>query len=260
MKTARRQELRTNELSHQIEQVGDKLKRNWPASTVALGVALVVIIGVYWYLNHQNTRVMEGWAKLSAGLKEVDTSVSEQIDDYTQVAKENITPSLTAAAWLRVGDTAMDKLVRPKSPEDGAIKNEATPAELTQIARDAFTKVATEFSGEATAAGHALMSLGVLSENQGDFAKATEYYKKLIDDGRFKNLPLRQEAQFRLAQLDTWSKPIQFVAAPPPVVGPTTPPMGDLGTAQPAAKTEPVNATATAQPRPAPTTQPASGN
>jgi len=289
MKTTRRQELRTNDLSYQIEQIGDYLKRNATAITVIVVALVALALAGIWYYNRRTTRLMDAYAELVR----VDPNEQpvDQIRRYKSVASEQIDPTLTTTAWLDAGNLALSQLAAPKTkaPDDSAGAGEAKSSEtadqneLAKTAEEAFTKVLSAAKDNPAARGRAMMGMGVLEEDRRHFDKARQWYKKVIDDPQLANLPFRSEAQFRLEGLNAWSEPVEFPPPPPMVmlsfkgqpVGPgdlTTPetitrpttrsvPSGSAAqpppTSQPAGASSPTQSGA-AQPPP-PTTQPAAG-
>src|SRR5882672_5049823 len=107
MKTARRQELRTNELSVQIDQISETVKQNYTSIiTIVVGVA-VVVGGIYWYFSSSRNRLMEGWATLSVRGDKPDPE--RDISKYEDVIAQSLDPKLNAAAWLKIGETAMSQ-------------------------------------------------------------------------------------------------------------------------------------------------------
>lgn len=208
MKTERRQELRTNDLSEQIEQIGDYVRKNSIALTAIVLAAAIVFGGYFWYRSHQRAKVDAGWATLSRLSREpTDAVVISQIE---AVANEDLAPSLTTEALLLIGETAMRKMtptagVAALSPEDVAA--------WAARAKTAFEGVIRRFPGETIAVGTAMIQLGVLHENQSDMAAAREVYERLRGDERFQHTPYKELAELRLARLDQLASPVVF---PPP--------------------------------------------
>jgi hypothetical protein len=232
MKTARRQELRTNELAQQIDQVRVYVRQNMTVITTVVVAAAVVAGAVFWYVRHRESRLMDGWFRL--GQRAALTDQGSPIDQLKSVAQEGIDPQLTIQAWLKIGETALGQIMRPPKVDAAP----ATPAQdWPQVAEEAFNKVISSGTASAPALGQAMIALGVLAENRGDAAKAREWYEKASKDDRFAQLPIREQASYRLAGLDRWSRPVEFAPPPPP------PPMPDAST-QPAlvVTTRPVDA------------------
>jgi hypothetical protein len=164
---------------------------------------------------------MDGWATLSDSSLAADPSGA--ILRYKEVATTSSDAALVLAAWSRIGEVAMGQIV-------AGDKATASNTDWQKTAEEAYTKVAAlAGSGDAVARGQAEIVLGVLAENKGDFAAARSHYQKVADTDAYKNTPLPQQVKFRLAGLDTWSKPVSFppaaitVAAPDATATPATP-------------------------------------
>ncbi len=289
MKTTRRQELRTNELSQQIDQAGEYVKQNATIFTVIIVALAGLVAGGFWYSNHQGTVESDAWARL--GPPEPTDDTMTVIDRYQAVADERVNSALTTAALLRIGDLALARIGNPPPPSEGTPQAAPDAAELTAKARAAFERVIADASVDVAAYGHAMMAMGVIEENATEFGKAREWYDRLVGEKRLADTPFKSEADYRLAGLETWSQAVVFPAPPPmepgppaplsldapadlPITSPGTkierlkpgdpriPPLGEVvqDVKEIPIKVEPTTATenpATETPKPAPTTQPA---
>ncbi len=287
MKTTRRQELRTNELSQQIEQIRGSLKDNATTITVVGVVVAALAFGGYWYYGQHSSRLENAYSQL--GLLAPGDDPADRIRRLQDVAKEQINPALTVSAWGRVGDLALSLLTAPPIPAAEAAPPPARE-ELIPTAEEAYSNVIAQAADDPLARGHAMIAMGILDENRQQFVSARRWYEKVLADEGLKDLPFQGEAEFRLAGLATWSKASDFPAPPPMVL--VTPEaqsvtLGDLVTTAPAilpqatsmpaviptttqaaatesqASSSPPSADSpapvTAPPQPTPTTQPASG-
>jgi len=205
MKATRRQELRTNELS----QIGDYAKQNATKLVVTFAVIAVVLVGGYWFIHHQEQRVLDGWATLSraAALADSDSSLGS----LESVVQENLSPALTTEALLKIGDTAMVKLISPVD-NDGLTDVSTDTTEWSAKAVQAYTEVVTRFPTDTTASGKAMIMLGVLAENQGDTEKARGWYEKIVSNKQYADTPFFVQATYRLDNLAQWSTPVVFAA------------------------------------------------
>lgn len=246
MKAERRQELRTNELSMQLDLLTEQVRRNFPAIIAAvLGVA-VLGGGTYWYIHSSKARVMDAWASLAQ--PQADSDPLMQIRKLEEIATAGHDASLTAAAWLKVAETALSHYMLPTPPTTGgSAKPDPT---MLQTARDAYTKALASPALDVAGLGSAMIGLGVIAENQGDFPGAREWYDKVRGDKRLADSPFAEQAAYRLKGMEVWSRPVVF--APPP------PPPASMPAAAPVAG-DPLNVTGMSE-RPVsltPTTQPA---
>src|SRR5262245_33888357 len=105
MKTARRQELRTNELSVQIDQISEQVKQNYTTILTVILAVTVVAGGIYWYVTSSRNRLNEAWATLSARPEQADAE--RDISKFNEVISLNLDPKLSAAAYMKIGETAM---------------------------------------------------------------------------------------------------------------------------------------------------------
>jgi len=279
MKTTRRQELRTNDLSQQIEQFLDSLKDNATTITVVVVVVAALSFGGYWYYGQRSSKLEDGYSQLATASPSNDPA--DNLRRFQAIAREQIDPGLTIAAWSRAGDLALSLLTAPPVPAaDATIETPPPPPrdELIPAAEEAFSNVLAQAANDPLARGHAMIAMGVLEEDRGQFEKARQWYEKVLADDRLKDLPFQSEAEFRLAGLKTWSRPANFPPPPPMVLAP--PPsqpvtLENLSTSAPASmpanaandgtapapKTSADSPASTAdQPRPMPTTQPASSD
>ncbi len=216
MKTTRRQELRTNELSEQLDLLGEYLKRNATALTIGTVAVVAVAAAGYWYYNRHTTRSSEAWAQLTP---DPTAGTMAMLDRYKSVAAQNISPALTRAAWLEAGHLALSRLGLGEATSIDATTStpppdNPDPAILATIAEEAFMNVVQTAGTDFTALGRALVGLGVLAEDRWEMTKAREWYQKVVDDERLSGTPFQTEARFRLENIDKWSSRIAFSDAP----------------------------------------------
>jgi hypothetical protein len=221
MKTTRRQELRTNELSQQIDQAGVYVKQNAAIFTVVIVAAAALVVGGFWYSSRQDTIESDAWDRLRA--PEANDDTMAVIDRYQAVADERVNDALTTTARLRIGDLALSRIgMPPPATEDGPQVG-PDAAELTAKARAAFEEIITSAADDLTAYGHAMMAMGVIEEDAGQFDKARQWYKRLTEEERLSSTPFKSEAEYRLAGLDIWSQEVVFPPPPPMEMGPPAP-------------------------------------
>jgi len=226
MKTARRQELRTNELAQQIDQVGEYVRQNATVLTIVVLGAAIVFGGGYWYVRHRQNTLMDAWHLLSqrANLAAQGTA----LEQYKRLAEQDLEPHVTLRAWLKVGESAMMQHV--KATETAAGTAFAAGQDSLRIAEEAFNKVLASPVADGAAIGQAMLALGVIAENAGDPEKAREWYRKAAGDPRVATTPLPVEAEHRLKNLDAWSMHIEFPPPPPPPSATSAPAVGAAAT------------------------------
>jgi hypothetical protein len=214
MRTERRQDLRTNELSHQLDAVRDYARKNATLLTIIVVVAAVVVGASLAYAKWQNDRRAEAWDAVdSAG---ATGNPAKAIDSLEEVAARNVSPAVTKAALLRIGETALRQSTIPSTDPNevpGAAPTTGKPIDWAAKAHEAYTEIKDRFRDDKVAMGQALIALGVLAENRGEIEKARALYKEAAADKGLLHTSLVAEADYRLAHLDQWSKPVVF---PPP--------------------------------------------
>lgn len=217
MKSERRHELQQDELAVQIEKVSESVKQN-AATIIGVVIAVVAILsGGIWFLNQQASAKDQAFQQLM-GSGAADSDPELLIAQYRQVAKDQVSPTITRQAWLRIGDTALQYLFRARSETEAPDpkKHDAMLGE----AEAAFDKVLTIAGNDVTALGRAHMGLGVIAETRGEFDNARTLYEKITKDKKFERTGLITEAEYRLANMENWSQTITF-PEPKIVVTPT---------------------------------------
>jgi hypothetical protein len=217
MKTARRQELRTNELAQQIDQIGDYVKQNMTAFTTVVLAAAVIVAGVFWFMKSRQNKLMDAWS--SVGSFEMNEDPGATIDRLQGVIDQNIDRALTAEAIIKMGNVAMMQLVSPNP----AAASQPVQRDWAKIADKAFAQIASEYGDRKMAAAHAKIALGVLAENRGEMDRARSWYKQVAEDKSLAESPLLAQAEYRLKNMDEWSAPVVFPPPPPMVMLPPSP-------------------------------------
>jgi hypothetical protein len=209
MRTERRQELRTNELSHQLDEVREYVRTNATLLTVIVVGAAVLVGAGFAYIKWQRDRQAEAWAAVDRS--DPEASVSKKIEDLDGVVQQNLAPSLTVAALLKTAGMAMKAQTLPAAEQPGDLAAPATAKpDWGAKAREAYTRILKEHADDPIATGQATVGLGVLAEDQGRYAEAREGYNKILNDSRYAALPFAVQAKYRLDLLDIWAKPIVF--------------------------------------------------
>ena len=213
MRSDRRHELQQNELSAQIDKVSESIKQNATLLTTIIVGAVVIIGGAIWFVNQRASAQSNAWSRLQPNPDEKDASIL--ISQYESVAKDNVSPEITRSAYLRVADTALFELRSNRDQSEAP--DPKLRKQMHEKAKASFEKIVSMAGNDLTARGRALMGLGVLAEDAGDFEKAKSYYEKVQSDAKLKETPIAREAAYRLAHMNEWNAMIEF---PEPEVPP----------------------------------------
>lgn len=112
----------------------------------------------------------------------------------------------------------MMEYAMPTSDAGGADSASASSGvDWLEKAEAAYSRIVKDFAKHEIAAGCSMIALGVVAENRGDMEGATQWYHRVVENASLADTPLLNQAEYRLAGLDSWSSPIVF---PPPLAGP----------------------------------------
>lgn len=234
MKTARRHELQTNELSQQIDELlGYTQQHGWRILTAVVAV-VVVVVAIYAFVNSRRSAVANGWAAYVKG--PAGSSTAEQIAFYKDLADQDVEPMLTAASLFRAGQVALGESIKPTN-------SDSQRTDLLKQADGFYSQVTSRYSNLIVPASNARLAVGVVFENKGDFANAKDVYEKLVNEAKLKTYPAGLQAIYRLKNLTAWEPTITF-PPPPPASAPASAP------AMTAAPTTQAVESAPAEPKP----------
>jgi len=224
MKTARRHELHTNELSQQIEEMLSYAQQHgWRILTAVVAV-VVVVGGIYAFVSSRRNAVSNAWAEYVRG--PAGSSPIEQISFYKDLAAQEVEPMLTAASLFRAGQLALGESSKPTN-------SETQRSDYAKQADDFYKQVCDRFPELIVPASNARLALGIVLENRGDYGGARGIYEKLANDGRLKEYPAGLQALYRMKNLTGWEPAITFPPPPPP---PASAPASGSASAESAAK------------------------
>lgn len=254
MKTERRHELHTNELSQQIDElVVFSRSHGKQIATWALVIAAVGV-GAWWFRSTREAKQVEAWHALFDAETTSADDVRGAISHYRELLGRGMGSMYSAAALLKAAETAERASTDQKRPA----------SERQEFAREAdglCNEVISGYAGEVGLAARARLMRGRLAEDRGEFGEAKKIYEALVADAALAKSPAKSEAEYRLAHMSEWEARIEF----PPPLPPTTAP---LVTVTPTATTGATTADQIPSPTPpispseAPqaTTQPAGGS
>lgn len=215
MKTARRHELRENELAQQIEAAVDFMRRN--AVFLVLGTGVVVVAIVAWIMlsGRGAAERDEIWQTLGSAPRAVAQQPEERVRRYVEVADRNVSPLASAMALKRAADSAVEAMAAARDA------NNATAVDKhADEARRLYQRIVDQHDGEFLIACAARFGLAYLAEERGDLGEAEKSYRSILSDPRTENTPHRIEAQYRLDNMNKWTTRIAFA---PPAPTPPTP-------------------------------------
>ncbi|HXT59432.1 MAG TPA: hypothetical protein VN699_12405 [Pirellulales bacterium] len=188
MKTERRHELATNDLS---DWLGDKIEELKPYSTAiwasVLGVLVLIAAGVYW--SRQSEASLErGWDRFFLARADTTTEkLRDAADDH---------PTSAPALWSRLSlaDRELAKGV------DLLFEDRAAAQEALKDAADAYRYTIEHAPSGSLLAERATFGLGEAFESQNELEKARKQYADV--ESQWPGGPFSMEAQRRLADLD----------------------------------------------------------
>jgi hypothetical protein len=185
MKTARRHELKENDLAHYLETAVDWTGAN--AKLIVLGIVGVCAVVAAWFYFQQRSKqnASEAW----------DVLYKTEAANDTQKLQQFVTAHKNTAAGqlanLSLADIAFEEGIAQMSVDRAQAISRVNEAknryfEVEQAAEDGRIEQ------------RALLGMGRCFETVGDEVKAKEYYEKLA---KFENGLFRQEAERKLEDL-----------------------------------------------------------
>lgn len=188
MKTERRHELATNDLS---DWLGNKIEELKPYSTAiwasVLGVLVLIAAGVYWSRKSEAS-LEQGWDRFFLARAEPTTEkLRDAADDH---------PTSAPALWSRLGlaDRELAKGV------DLLFEDRAAAEEALKDAVDAYKYTVEHAPSGSLLAERATFGLGEAFESQNELDKAREQYAAL--ESKWPGGAFSAQAQRRLTDLD----------------------------------------------------------
>jgi len=214
MKTARRHELHTNELSHQIDELAAYFqKHGWPIVGAIVAIVVVVVAG-YMYTSSKRSDAQRAWAELLRPQAIVGATPAEQISYFRGLADKNFDSMLSAMALFQAGNVALGEATSPKV-------SETQRSDWFKQAEQAYQQIVQNYPQHVIPVSNARLSLGLVAEGRNDAAAAKSIYQQMIDDAALKDYPAQIQARYRIKNLAGWAAPVVF-PPPPPSTAPTT--------------------------------------
>jgi hypothetical protein len=234
MKAQRRQELRANELVETLRQAREFLEKY---GTYVAGVVVVVVVVAGAFLWHRNSELAEHrrqWEDyynlerdavqfVVASIQGTEVAGSDDLESlvsrYKARASAASDPRVRLLLLEGLGDFCWAYCVNALDEGSDA----AVRARALKEANSAFEQITREFADDEWSVGKALMAQAVIAEEQGDFDRAEELYRRILSDLESEATSLGELAEEALVRVDDLREPIVFAPAPPPPEEPQEP-------------------------------------
>ncbi len=222
MKTQRRQDLKTNELSVYLRQVGEYFNQH-AATIIVSAVLLVVVVAAVVYANHTTVQNRErGWQAYREAFRASFTPDTETpnwaedviarweavIVDYSDEEVES------QAAW-QLAEFCLRRFIES---DDDQLKTE-----LLDKAEHHCRLILDRSQTKTTLRAAALNGLSVVQQNRyvldghsSHKEQAREYLERIRNDKEFLGTPFQADVLARLNEFDRMWKPLVLLDPPPP--------------------------------------------
>jgi len=244
MKSKHRHELQTNELADGLSHIGDFTRKN---SVTIIGVVLIVIGLLTWgpikamryradFQRQANVTRQIGSIDqnkiLTTQSRQQNTQAANRLlltANYLEIAaKEAKNPQLAALALIKRGETLRADLHYSGTDAEPEIVRSQI-AEATKSYQQAIKKA----GDNASLVAMAKFGIGLCAEEVGNFDKARQVYKNILDNPDFEGTVFPTQAKIRIDTMADNMGKFVFVDAPP------EPPLGSSVETQPDSATEP---------------------
>ena len=206
MKAGRRKELKTNELIQSLIDLGQSIRQYAVQIVIVIVVAALVLgLGAYWR-SAKASRLHAGWAQLTRLMQ--SELKPQTINGLRLLAVEHADPALSAAANQLLGDALMDQVTT-----GGGLMADAQREAALSEAESAYQRTTEIGTKRSASRGVAMIGLGKVAEQRGQWDTTRERYQAVIDDA---DLPqaYKGQAQIAIDKLDILITPVVFVDAP----------------------------------------------
>jgi hypothetical protein len=217
MKRERRQELKTNELSIQLQRFSDYIQQR--ASTlIAVGVGVVLVVGALLYRSHAAAQAKEqGWAALFDALRVDRTAadwVPKQVQRFRDLSLAYDDPQLTRQARMMLVDLCLEEVPSAESPD--------LKTQLLDTAEDTARTVLGASDKDVPMKAAALNWLATIEEDRFAIdqdkarkAKAHDFLERIRNGEEFRGTVFQEDVLQRLNNYDALWEPV-VLADPPP--------------------------------------------
>jgi tetratricopeptide (TPR) repeat protein len=232
MKADHRHELKTNELADWLAHLPEWAKEN-RNSLLAAAAVIVVAIGVYvWVFYSRNVLSVREQVRLTS----LVTQVPQQINSVVRAAMQNQDESYNLVPVAeRLGELAQETADDDMAALALIERAEALRAELhfrlAEVSREELTRQINEAeqsyrdalnrTPSPALAAVAQFGIGLCEEELGNFDKATEAYRDVVENEGYDGTAAQAAAAYRLQIMDDYKTAVTF--APPPPTPQTSP-------------------------------------
>lgn len=196
MKSQRRHDLQHNTLDAELAKIIGFFRRNGNRILLVVLVAAVIFAG-WIYLdrraNLDRAEVQNTYDQLKLRGMMAGANEQEQIKGFQSLSAQNSVAWIAADSLLELGLIYTRKSLQAEKVEDRDI----AAAQATKY----FQRVIAEFSSQAPIVAGARLGLGKLAEGKGDFKKAREMYRAVIDTKALAGYPVVGQASRAEAEL-----------------------------------------------------------
>ncbi|MFO0974246.1 MAG: hypothetical protein U1A27_12525 [Phycisphaerae bacterium] len=215
MKTERRHELQTNELSQQIDELMSFARTHGRQIGLAVVAVAAVVAGASWFVNSRRATLHKGWEDLYSRTAVTSNDPREWASYYREIQQRGVSKLLSGGALMQAADRLAVAALEPgKSASDRQA--------FAKDAEGLCQQVVSECGDVPALTARAKLMLGMLAEQRGDSATARQEYESVAKDSRFARFPSQAEATARLKQMADWQSPVEFAPPLPPPPPPTT--------------------------------------
>ncbi len=211
MKTQRRHDLKSNELSQILQQARAFFAESG-SKVLAVVLVLVLLVAVGVYLSHSRTLArQESWSRMYAVMS---GSANTKASDLRTLARQSDNEKLAALALKAYADMSMrDMVIMPATPDQ---------AQTVKDVEAALQSIISDYGSNTFATAGARVKLGIVYENSGKWQEARAVYQKLSEDESLTGFVVPKLAADRLKDLARWQQLAKQVVTTAPATKPAS--------------------------------------
>ncbi len=233
MKAEHRHELKTNILAEWLGNFPQWARENTLPIIGVLILAGAVGAFYFWRAHNKNARIQEQLRltnlvnQITNGKMQVlnnrgaggSTLLFRAAQDLEAFAESTGDDNLAAMAFLKHAEALRTELHYRSDPPT----NEDLIRQIS-LARQSYAKAIEKAVNNPSLAGAAKLGLGLCAEELGNFDKAKEIYREIVNDPVFQGTVSVAQAKLRLETIEDYKKNIVFKPRPRPPKPPTIEP------------------------------------